>query len=281
MAGAGLLEIKRRIKSIKNTRKITKAMGLVATSKLRKARQKLTENNQYFSSLDEIARELIGSLNSNNNPLLKPNDNPKKLIILLASGLCGGFNGNTAAFVRDNYENNLENIEAVVVGKKGIHYVKKNKISTLAEYVDLGDTPNVGDASTIVNKAVKEFTDGNFGEVSLVYTKFFSPVKQEVVEEKLLPLDLTGEKGKVSFLIEPDEDEIIDSLVSSYLKGKFMNAMFNSKASEQSARMQAMDGATKNADDLLNSLDAKYNRIRQSIITQEISEIVGGAEAQK
>ena len=275
MAGAGLLEIKRRIKSIKNTRKITKAMGLVATSKLRKARQKLTENNQYFSSLDEIARELIGSL--------KPNDNPKKLIILLASdsGLCGGFNGNTAAFVRDNYENNLENIEAVVVGKKGIHYVKKNKISTLAEYVDLGDTPNVGDASTIVNKAVKEFTDGNFGEVSLVYTKFFSPVKQEVVEEKLLPLDLTGEKGKVSFLIEPDEDEIIDSLVSSYLKGKFMNAMFNSKASEQSARMQAMDGATKNADDLLNSLDAKYNRIRQSIITQEISEIVGGAEAQK
>ena len=172
MAGAGLLEIKRRIKSIKNTRKITKAMGLVATSKLRKARQKLTENNQYFSSLDEIARELIGSLNSNNNPLLKPNDNPKKLIILLASdsGLCGGFNGNTAAFVRDNYENNLENIEAVVVGKKGIHYVKKNKISTLAEYVDLGDTPNVGDASTIVNKAVKEFTDGNFGEVSLVYT---------------------------------------------------------------------------------------------------------------
>lgn len=283
MAGAGLLEIKRRIKSIKNTRKITKAMGLVATSKLRKARQKLTENNQYFSSLDEIARELIGSLNSNNNPLLKPNDNPKKLIILLASdsGLCGGFNGNTAAFVRDNYENNLENIEAVVVGKKGIHYVKKNKISTLAEYVDLGDTPNVGDASTIVNKAVKEFTDGNFGEVSLVYTKFFSPVKQEVVEEKLLPLDLTGEKGKVSFLIEPDEDEIIDSLVSSYLKGKFMNAMFNSKASEQSARMQAMDGATKNADNLLNSLDAKYNRIRQSIITQEISEIVGGAEAQK
>ena len=280
MAGAGLLEIKRRIKSIKNTRKITKAMGLVATSKLRKARQKLTENNQYFSSLDEIARELIGSLNSNNNPLLKSNDNPKKLIILLASdsGLCGGFNGNTAAFVRDNYEDNLENIEAVVVGKKGIHYVKKNKISTLAEYVDLGDTPNVGDASTIVNK---EFTDGNFGEVSLVYTKFFSPVKQEVVEEKLLPLDLTGEKGKVSFLIEPDEDEIIDSLVSSYLKGKFMNAMFNSKASEQSARMQAMDGATKNADDLLNSLDAKYNRIRQSIITQEISEIVGGAEAQK
>ena len=258
-------------------------MGLVATSKLRKARQKLTENNQYFSSLDEIARELIGSLNSNNNPLLKPNDNPKKLIILLASdsGLCGGFNGNTAAFVRDNYENNLENIEAVVVGKKGIHYVKKNKISTLAEYVDLGDTPNVGDASTIVNKAVKEFTDGNFGEVSLVYTKFFSPVKQEVVEEKLLPLDLTGEKGKVSFLIEPDEDEIIYSLVSSYLKGKFMNAMFNSKASEQSARMQAMDGATKNADDLLNSLDSKYNRIRQGMITQEISEIVGGAEAQK
>ena len=270
MAGAGLLEIKRRIKSIKNTRKITKAMGLVATSKLRKARQKLTENNQYFSSLDEIARELIGSLNSNNNPLLKPNDNPKKLIILLASdsGLCGGFNGNTAAFVRDNYENNLENIEAVVVGKKGIHYVKKNKISTLAEYVDLGDTPNVGDASTIVNKAVKEFTQGKYSS-------------KRFVAEKLLPLDLTGEKGKVSFLIEPDEDEIIDSLVSSYLKGKFMNAMFNSKASEQSARMQAMDGATKNADDLLNSLDAKYNRIRQSIITQEISEIVGGAEAQK
>ncbi|MPQ42540.1 ATP synthase F1 subunit gamma [Clostridium tarantellae] len=287
MAGAGLLEIKRRIKSVTNTKKITKAMGLVATSKLRKARQKLNINNDYFNSVEDINNEILSSVSDlEDNIFTKSNKSTSKLFILFSSdtGLCGGFNGNPAAYLSEKYETVRESISTIVVGQKGISYAKKYNFNTLAEYVDIGDSPTTKDSSIIVNKVMNEFKDGNFGEVSLIYTKFFSPVRQEIVEEKILPFNIIKKSGirEVDvYTLEPSQNDVIIESITAYLKGKVMNAMCHSKVSEQSARMQAMDGATKNADDIIDSLQTKYNRIRQSLITQEISEIVGGAEAQK
>lgn len=284
MAGAGLLEIKRRIKSVTNTKKITKAMGLVATSKLRKSRQMLKVNAQYYRDLNDIANEIIYSVDDiNNNIFVKNNNNSKKLFILLSSdtGLCGGFNANAANYIEEKYENIKSNIATIIVGQKGIQYARKYKFETLSEYVAMSEIPTMKEAGTIVNRIMKEFKDGNFGEIILVYTHFKSPVVQETVEEKLLPLS-NGKDGKAkSYTIEPDGEEVLDTLVRSYLKSKIIHGMYHSRTSEQSARMQAMDGASKNADDILSALNTKYNRIRQSLITQEISEIVGGAEAQK
>lgn len=284
MSGAGLIEIKRRIKSVTNTRKITKAMGLVATSKLRKARIELEVNNKYYNSLNTITAEVLSALEGFNDSIfIKGNNSNKKLFIIFTSdsGLCGGFNGNIVAYLNNNFgEDKLNNI-VMVVGQKGISYVKKYGFETVAEYVDIGDVPTSKDAKIISEHAIRLFKNGEVGEVNVIYTKFFSPVKQEVVLEKLLPFHIDNIKNQYDYIVEPSINEVFNQHLSVYLKGKVLNTMINSKASEQSSRMQAMDGATKNANDLLDKLNTKYNRIRQSAITQEISEIVGGAEAQK
>ena len=287
MAGAGLLDIKRRIKSVTNTKKITKAMGLVATSKLRKAKIQLNVNNTYYENMNSIFDLLTYKVEEIGNTVyVKGNKSNRKLYILISSdtGLCGGFNGSIANYLNNNYQADKGNISIVIVGKKGISYVKKYNFETLAEYVDLGDNPTTKEAAMITNKVLREFNNGNFGEVNIVYTKFISQVTQEIVEEKLLPLKVSSQDtDKINYSIEYDENDesALDLVIRSYLKSNIINAIFHSQTSEQSARMQAMDGASKNADDILNNLNIKYNRIRQSIITQEISEIVGGAEAQR
>jgi F-type H+-transporting ATPase subunit gamma len=284
MSGAGLIEIKRRIKSVTNTRKITKAMGLVATSKLRKARIELEVNNKYYNSLNTITSEVLSTLEGfDDSVFIKGNSSNKKLFIIFTSdsGLCGGFNGNIASYLNNNFGDDKLNNVIMVVGQKGISYVKKYGFETVAEYVDIGDIPTSKDAKIISEHAIRLFKTGEVGEVNVIYTKFVSPVKQEVLLEKLLPVHVDNIKNQYDYIVEPGINEVFNNHLSVYLKGKVLNTMINSKASEQSSRMQAMDGATKNANDLLDKLNTKYNRIRQSAITQEISEIVGGAEAQK
>lgn len=284
MSGAGLIEIKRRIKSVTNTRKITKAMGLVATSKLRKARIELEVNNKYYNSLNTITNEVLSTLEGFDDSIfIKGNNSNKKLFIIFTSdsGLCGGFNGNIVSYLNTNFGDDKLNNVVMVVGQKGISYVKKYGFETVAEYVDIGDIPTSKDAKIISEHAIRLFKNGEVGEVNAIYTKFVSPVKQEAILEKLLPFYVDNIENKYDYIVEPSMTEVFNQHLSVYLKGKVLNTMINSKASEQSSRMQAMDGATKNANDLLDKLNTKYNRIRQSAITQEISEIVGGAEAQK
>lgn len=284
MSAAGLIEIKRRIKSVKNTRKITKAMGLVATSKLRKTRRELEVNNKYFKSLSSVTKELISALDDFDESIyINGNSSGNKLFIVLTSdsGLCGGFNGNLVSYLNNNFSQDKGNNLVMVVGKKGIPYVKKHGFETVAEYVDIADIPTIKDASMIAEHAIRKFRDGEVSEVNIIYTEFLTTVKQGVRVDKLLPFELTGEKQNLTYTIEPSVREIFEKSLAVYLKGKILNAMINAKASEQSARMQAMDSATNNANDLMDALNTKYNRIRQSAITQELSEIVGGAEAQK
>lgn len=282
MAGAGLIALKRRIRSITSTQKITKAMGLVATSKLRRTREQLAVNENYYNHFNLVMEDAIRNVEGN-NVFVRGNKSDKKLYIILTSdgGLCGGFNSNVVAATIAEIGNQKENSLIISVGQKGRMYLKRYKFDTVAEFVDISDVPTLEEAGMITNKAFDMYVKGEVGEVYVVYTKFYSAVKQVVKTEKLLPFEIKSESpaAKRFIKIEPAAEEMIDEVALIYFKQKLLNHMLNAKASELGSRMQAMDGATKNADDLLDALKLRFNRERQGAITQEITEIVGGAEA--
>lgn len=281
MGAAGLIEIKRRMKSVESTRKITKAMGLVATSKLRKARKELIANEKYNNLCKEVISEVVSSMPEDFDSIYYKSFDGDKLYIVLTSdtGLCAGYN-NTIAIYLNNLVQKSGGAKVVVVGSKGISYLSRYKISTYAEYVDLPDMPATKDINRIYNDAIYLYEKGEVSEVNIVYTEFISPVKQEVKSVKILPIDKeASQEGQ--YIIEPNEEAVFKNAIDMYLKSQLKTCMLSAKASEHSARMTAMDGATENANDILQNLNIKFNRIRQGMITQEISEIVGGAEAQK
>ena len=283
MGAAGLVDIKRRIKSVENTRKITNAMGLVATSKLRKSKRQLSVNEEFVNSLETIINDLsLAVSNDSENIYFNKNDSPNKLYIVITSetGLCGGFNGNIVGYLNNIIKNEKEISKVIVVGKRGLGYVKRLDIDTIEEYVDISDVPTIKECKVVFEKALRLYLNKDISEINVVYTKFYSAVKQVPMMETILPFDkIHGEEEEC--MVEPDIETVLKDTLNLYLKAKMRSIMLNSKCSEQSSRMTAMDGATSNANDLLSSLNLKYNRIRQGIITQEISEIVGGAAAQK
>lgn len=283
MGAAGLLDIKRRIKSVESTKKITNAMGLVATSKLRKARKELLVNQKFIDSLEPIVKNLAATISDyGDNIYFTGNNSEDKLYIVMTSesGLCGGFNGGVVSYLEKLIGNERNNAKIIVVGKRGIGYVKRIGLETVEEYVDISDLPTVKESKVIFERALKMYTNKEVSEVNVVYCDFISPVKQKPKCVKILPIDkLQGESSQ--FIIEPNEQRVLNDSLNIYLKGKIRSILLSSKCSEQSSRMTAMDGATKNANDLLDNLNLKFNRVRQYMITQEISEIVGGAQAQK
>ena len=205
-----------------------------------------------------------------------------KLYIVLTSdtGLCGGYNNNVIAYLKEVLDNESGTEKIVLVGSKGLSYMSKYSLNTFNEYVSIPDIPTISEINKIYNEAIYLYKQGEVSEVNIVYTKFISPMKQEPILIKMLPFEVNSSK-KEDYLIEPDFEEVLNNSIDTYLKSQLQNCMLHAKASEQSSRMTAMDGATENASDIINNLNIKYNRIRQSVITQEISEIVGGAEAQK
>ena len=261
MGAAGLIEIKRRIKSVESTRKITKAMGLVATSKLRKARKELVANEQYNNLCREVIKEVVSSMPEDFDSIYYKSFEGDKLYIVLTSdtGLCAGYNNNVAMYLNSLVEKS-SGAKVVVVGSKGISYVSRYGISTYAEYVDLPDIPATKDVNKIYNDAIYLYEKGEVSEVNIVYTEFISPVKQEVKSVKILPVDKkSGKEGQ--YIIEPNEDAVFKNAMDMYLKSQLKSCMLSAKASEHSARMTAMDGATENADDILQNLHIKFNRI--------------------
>ncbi|WP_244833688.1 ATP synthase F1 subunit gamma [Clostridium sp. BJN0001] len=287
MGAAGLIAIKRRIKSVESTRKITNAMGLVATSKLRKARKELSVNIDFTESMGKVVKKIAKALESNTEDIyLKGNKSNNKLYIIITSesGLCGGYNGNIVSFLKSEIsEDDMDNTKVIVIGKRGIGYVKRAGFETVKEYVDISDIPTVKEMKVVFTDALNMYKDEEVSEINLVYTEFISPVKQEPKTLKILPISLDDDDKEYNenIIIEPNLEEAVSVSLELYLKGKMRDALLSAKCSEQSSRMTAMDGATNNANDLLSNLNLKYNRIRQGMITQEISEIVGGAEAQK
>lgn len=281
MGAAGLIEIKRRIKSVQSTKKITNAMGLVATSKLRRCRIELDSNKEYMTAAEQIVRSLASAEADSESPYFSGNNSEKKLYIVMTSdqGLCGGYNNNVVTFLENLVKEDMKNVRVITVGSKGIGYVKRAGFDTVSEYVDIPDIPTAKEVKVISAKALSLFNSKEVSEVHIVYTEFISSVKQEVRDEVLLPIKkLEGTSGDA--IVEPNYETVLADSLEVYIKGKLRRLMLSSKCSEQSSRMTAMDGATSNANDILENLNLKFNRIRQSIITQEITEIVSGAEAQ-
>lgn len=283
MGAAGLLDIKKRIKSVESTRKITNAMGLVATSKLRKTKNESAVNSKFTAITEPIVRNLAtAAAEEGSNIYFDGNNSENKLYVVITSdsGLCGGFNSSVVSQLGKEIGDNRNTAKVILVGSKGLGYLKKIKVEPVAEYVDIEDVPTVSEAKVIFDKALEMYLNGEVSEVNIVYSEFVSSVKQETKSVKILPIEKSEGKVAGSFLVEPNLELVLEDTLNIYLKGRIRGILLSSKCSEQSTRMTAMDGATKNADDLLDKLKLKYNRIRQGAITQEISEIVGGAAAQ-
>lgn len=283
MSGAGLIDIKRRIKSVNNTKKITNAMGLIATSNLRQSRQVLEFNNDYVEMIKEAKNAVVANAYVKSKFVSGSKSN-KKLYVVITSerGMCGSFNSNVVNALINSIDKTTE-FDIAVVGSKGINALKRYKIGSSISFDPVSDVPTMEETNKVCNEIIESYLNDKYGEVTMVYSKFISVVSSEVQIEKILPMEINKEEGVNSstYLLEPTEEVVFDRVAETYLRSYIYNVIINSKVSEHSLRMTAMDGATKNANSLIEQLTLEYNRIRQSVITQEITEIVGGAEAQR
>ncbi|SHH21962.1 ATP synthase F1 subunit gamma [Tepidibacter thalassicus] len=283
MAGVGMKDIKRRMKSVTNTKQITKAMELVASAKLKRAKEKAEASRPYFETLYATIKKIAQNTKGVQSIYLEKRESKNKCYIVIAGdrGLAGGYNSNVLKTAVNHMNGSKENI--IAVGKKSIDFFNKRGYKLLGEITGVEDL-SYSDARKIADIAIDAYENKEIDEVYLVYTKFVSTLTQEPKVLKLLPLSFEEEKeskkGEV-IEFEPSEEVVLDFIVPKFISGSIYGGIVESSASEQGARRTAMESATDNADDMLAKLELSYNRARQASITQEISEIVAGAEALK
>ncbi len=281
---ASMREIKRRRGSIQSTQQITKAMKLVATVKLQKARTRAEEAKAYFDYMYKTITSMLAKAGSVEHPYVQGNDSHKVGIVTITSnrGLAGGYNANIVKLVTGNGLAK-ENIRIYGVGKKGIDSLARKGYEIGAEYSDAIDEPAYADAKRISEQLLSDYETGEIGEIYVAYTEFKNTVSQIPKLMKLLPIDAEQtEAQEDSFTrmnFEPSEEEAVTLLIPKYVASILYGAFVEAVASENGARMQAMDAATNNAEEIISDLELKYNRARQGAITQELTEIVAGAEA--
>lgn len=274
-------DIKRRIKSIKNTEQITKAMKMVAAAKLRKAQDKVFQARPYARELAGTLSRLAGAALDANHPLMVKREIKKVAYVVVTAdrGLCGGYNANIIRKVR-NEISAFNDVCLICVGRKGRDFFRRIGVPILAEFTGLGEEARYQDAKLIAETIVDLYLKGEFDEVYVVYTEFYSALTQRPKTIKLLPVEAPAEEGaKVDYIYEPSAEMVLSALLPKYLNTTMFRAMLESKASEHGARMTAMGSATDNAREMIAKLTLNYNRARQAAITKEISEIVGGAAA--
>ena len=288
---ASLLDMRRRIKSVKNTQQITKAMKMVAAAKLKRATDRVTAARPFAQKMTEILGNLSARVGDEfSSPLLSERGDAKYLIVLVSAdkGLCGGFNANlmkaTQNFLKANAD---KSAEMIPVGRKARDFFKRREMTFVEEYVGLTGSGRVehGDAVEIAHKIIKTFTeDETLDKVFLVFTQFKSVISQEVKVEQLLPIPRiepaeAETAAQAEYIYEQPASEIFGKLLPKQVETQIYRSMLESVASEQGARMTAMDSASKNAGELIDTLTLNMNRIRQAAITKEIIEVVSGAAA--
>jgi F-type H+-transporting ATPase subunit gamma len=286
---ANLQDIRRRIASVKNTQQITKAMKMVAAAKMKKAQNAILAARPYAQKMHLVLSSLSARTEHEAHPLLKVREEERVGILVLTSdrGLCGGFNSNISRKALRFYKEHQEkqnHITLNIIGKKGRNFFKSREINMDKIYTDLSGTVDYRKAMEIVKDMVEPFQNEELDVIYLLYNEFKSAISQKVIVERLLPvepLEMTEEMNAVEYLYEPSEKEVLDDILPKYVGTQVYRAFLESEASEQGARMTAMDSATNNARDLIHSLTLTLNKARQAQITKEISEIVGGAEALK
>lgn len=283
MAGASMKDIKLRIRSVESTMQITKAMELVASSKLRKAKERQEHSRPYFTGLKETLVEIESNTRDFVSPYQKQREIKKRCLIMIAGdrGLAGGYNSNIIKAVTEKMQSEIPTC-ILPIGKRAVDFCNRKGIEILTTEFAEAACVSIPDCFAISNLVTKGYLSGQFDEVSIIYTQFVSMLTQTPKTEGLLPLkpDDGQKRGDLHTLVlyEPSPEEVYDAIVPGYIAGMIYGAMCESVASEQGARRTAMDAASKNAAEMIEDLSLRYNRARQGAITQEITEIVAGAE---
>jgi F-type H+-transporting ATPase subunit gamma len=306
LAGLGMRDIKRRIKSVKSTRQITKAMEMVASAKLRKSRKLLESSRPFTQAWRKAMIGFLGELLDTAHPLVTPREAIQQsgyIVIAGNRGLCGGYNTNVMKTAMAHMKDK-ESVKVITVGLKSRDYFDRRDIDSSRAYTDISELPDYIEAQDIRRFCLEEYRAGRLDEIYLVYTHFDSTISYQPRILKLLPMDGEAldtccrfdeellaeqemEKPKQNeqfhelVTYEPSPSEVLDHVIPSYIDSMILSGLIESGVSEQAARRVAMENATNNAEDMIDRLQLQYNRARQAAITQEIAEIVGGAEALK
>ncbi|WP_071393292.1 F0F1 ATP synthase subunit gamma [Bacillus tuaregi] len=283
---ASLRDIQSRITSTKKMSQITKAMQMVSAAKMNRAEINARAFVPYMEKIQEVTTSVASGAKDSNHPMLKSRPVKKTgyIVITADRGLAGSYNSNILRQVHQTIKSRHKSNDEyaiIALGRVGRDFFKKRGMTVILDIVGLHDQPAFADIKDFTNKTVNMFADGTFDELYLYYSHYVNAIKYDVTEKKLLPFsDMGAESGKLtSYEFEPSAEEILEVLLPQYAESLIYGAVLDSKASEHAARMTAMKSATDNANDIIHSLSLSYNRARQAAITQEITEIVGGAAA--
>lgn len=286
---ASMRDIKRRKSSIQSTQQITKAMKLVSTVKLQRTKQRAEQSKTYFESMYKTVTSMLSRTGNMNHPYLKAGDSEKKAVIVITSnrGLAGGYNSNVTKLITKG-EFNKEDLVLYTVGKKGNETFRRMGYNVVWDNSEMIEEPKYDDAMQLSKEVLSGFSNGEFGEIYLAYTAFKNTISHEPKLIKLLPYEADeneevtekqDEDDNVLMNFEPKDEEALNLIIPKYVTSLIFGGMVEAAASENGARMQAMDSATSNAEEMISSLSLMYNRARQGSITQELTEIVAGANA--
>ncbi len=282
---ANVRDIRSRIRSVRNTQQVTKAMKMVAAAKLRRAQERILAARPYADQILEVLNSLAARANPDTHPLLAVRGTERlELVIITADkGLCGGFNTNilkkATAFIQ---QQGARVLTTHLIGRKGRDYFKKRGYEITGECIDLFKNLSYDDGARIARDIMKRYIERDLDAVYLVYNEFKSVIRQEVAIEQLLPLPRLEPPGtgvRQDYIYEPSAQALFDVLLPKHVEFQVLRALYESAAAEYGARMSAMDAATRNADEMIHSLTLNMNRVRQASITKEIIEVVSGAEA--
>ena len=282
---ASMRDIKRRKGSIQSTQQITKAMKLVSTVKLQRAKQRAEESKSYFDLMYETVTSVLARTTGLNHPYLQGGESGKKAVIAITSnrGLAGGYNSNIVKLVRDGGFS-ADDTAIYAIGKKGRDALARQGYQIAIDGSDVMEGPTYADAIAISKEVLQALKDGEVGEIYLAYTRFKNTVVHEPRILKLLPVEVPNVQGetqeaKAVMNFEPNDEEALNQIIPKYMTSLIYGGLIEAVASENGARMQAMDSATNNAEEMINKLSLQYNRARQGAITQELTEIIAGANA--
>ena len=284
---ASMRDIKRRKSSIQSTQQITKAMKLVSTVKLQRARANAERSQSYFKCMYDTVGSILSRVGHVEHKYLLPGASKKKAVIVITSnrGLAGGYNSNVVKLITRNEELCKEDLQIYAVGNKGREMLNRSGYEIKETLPEIIEEPAYADAMLLANRLLKSFEEGEIGEIYLAYTAFKNTVSHVPTLLKLLPVEYDAENPaedssqSAIMNFEPEDVEALDMIVPKYIASLIYGAMVEAVASENGARMQAMDNATSNAEEMISDLALKYNRARQGSITQELTEIIAGAEA--
>ena len=279
-----LIDIRRRVRSVKNTQQITKAMKMVSAAKLRRAQEAMFAARPYARKMLEVLRNLAARAEHHAHPLLQDRGRERIGLIVITSdkGLCGGFNANiirtAARFLADRQGKDLS---LALLGRKGRDYFRRRQYRIRTEQVGIFQALRYSHAQGIAHRTMEEFAKGEYDQVYLVYNEFKSVIQQRVVVDRLLPIEreIKPDEPELDYIYEPSARGIFAGLLPKFIETQVWHALLESAAAEHSARMTAMDAATNNASDVIDSLTLYMNKVRQAAITKEIIEVVSGASA--